>query len=183
MEVHALYVSSLLKDKYHYAYGALAQELVVLAELLKLLCPTHVSMSLHTRGKGFKWTRMSARKRRMPTTTWGVALADKGLTDEAIREYKEAIRIRPEYADAHFNLGVDLKSKGLIDDAIREYKEAIRIDPEDAKGHYGLGDALAYKGKDKEAIEALRGFIEYAPSQDERQILIARDLIREIEGR
>ena len=46
-------------------------------------------------------------------------------------EYKEAIRIKPDYAEAHFNLGDALsKIPGRSPDAIAEYQAAIRIRPD-----------------------------------------------------
>jgi len=37
---------------------------------------------------------------------YGVAYADLGMHKEAIEAYKEAIRINPDDARAHYNLGV-----------------------------------------------------------------------------
>ena len=55
--------------------------------------------------------------------------------DEAIREYRDAIRINPDYAGAHNNLGIALKKKGLVDEAIREYENFIRCAPPQYAGH------------------------------------------------
>ena len=41
--------------------------------------------------------------------------------DEAIRQYQEAIRLKPDYAEAHNNLGNALAEKGQMDEAIRQY--------------------------------------------------------------
>jgi serine/threonine protein kinase/TolA-binding protein len=89
----------------------------------------------------------------------GVSLYHLGLRDEAIRACREAIRIRPEYAEAHSNLGIALEAKGDLDGAIKEYREAIRIRPEYAEAHSNLGIALTDKrdldGAIKECREAL----------------------------
>jgi len=55
--------------------------------------------------------------------------------DEAIREYRDAIRIKPDDADAHINLGIALQAKGLPDEAIREYENFIRCAPPQYAGH------------------------------------------------
>lgn len=59
---------------------------------------------------------------------------------QAERELREAIRIEPDDAKAHNNLGFllaqDLKR---FDEAEREFREAIRIKPDDAKANYNLG--------------------------------------------
>jgi tetratricopeptide (TPR) repeat protein/tRNA A-37 threonylcarbamoyl transferase component Bud32 len=82
----------------------------------------------------------------------GIALYEKGLLDEAIAEYQEAIRIKEDYAEAHNNLGVALAEKGRLDQAITEYQEAIRIKGGYAEAHNNLGNALAEKGRLDQAI-------------------------------
>ena len=42
----------------------------------------------------------------------GVALKDSGDLDGAIAEYRKALAINPDLADAHNNLGVALEAKG-----------------------------------------------------------------------
>jgi len=56
----------------------------------------------------------------------GVAYyGNKGLDDEAILEFKEAIAINPNHAEAHYNLGVTYGDKGMFDEAILECKKAM----------------------------------------------------------
>jgi protein O-GlcNAc transferase len=43
--------------------------------------------------------------------------------------YKEAIRLCPEFSDAHSNLGNALKEMHLIQDAIASYQTAIKLRP------------------------------------------------------
>jgi tetratricopeptide (TPR) repeat protein len=50
-------------------------------------------------------------------------------------DYREALRIDPEYAQAQYHLGVALTAKGLLDEANDRFQEALRIDPVDAKAH------------------------------------------------
>ena len=49
----------------------------------------------------------------------GNALVAKGDPDGAIREYREAIRLKPDYAEAHSSLGNALSGKGDVDRANR----------------------------------------------------------------
>ena len=46
------------------------------------------------------------------TGTWAYVLRQQGKLDEALKHYKEAIRIDPNYADAHSGMGVTLEKKG-----------------------------------------------------------------------
>ena len=83
-----------------------------------------------------------------------------GRLDEAEKEYREALRIYPDFAKAHNNLGVLLGNKGREEDAEAEYREAIRIKPDFAKAHYNLGILLNEMGRKEDAEaeyrEALR---------------------------
>jgi tetratricopeptide (TPR) repeat protein len=86
-------------------------------------------------------------------TNLGKALEKKGLVDEAIEHYREALRVNPIYIVAHYNLGLALEKKGLIDDAIEHYREALRIKPRYVKAHTSLGAALDKQGRTDEAIK------------------------------
>ena len=83
-------------------------------------------------------------------------LDTQGKTDEAIREYREAIRIRPDFAEAHCNLGLALRSQDKTDEAIREYQEAVRIKPDLAEAHHNLAVAYYLKGDAAEAWKEVR---------------------------
>ena len=50
--------------------------------------------------------------------------------DAAIDSYKQAIKIKPDYAEAYSNMGNALKEKGELDAAIDSYKKALKIKPD-----------------------------------------------------
>jgi len=80
-------------------------------------------------------------------------LSTSGKHKEAIEEYKQAIRIFPNYAEAHSNLGANYVELGMYGEAIEEYKQAIRIDPDDAKAHYRLGITYFLNNDSGSALE------------------------------
>jgi len=108
----------------------------------------------------FRHTLAVTERNDLAHTGLGVALDSQGQTVEAIRQFREAVRLQPGDADAHNNLGVALSKTGQTDEAIVEYQEALRLKPGDVKAHYNLGNALGRKGRVDEAIsqyqEALR---------------------------
>ena len=75
----------------------------------------------------------------------GNALDKKGQSEEAIHQYQEAIRRKPDYAEAHNNLGAALDKKSQTDEAIREFQEALRIKPDFAGARKNLDLVLATK--------------------------------------
>jgi tetratricopeptide (TPR) repeat protein len=79
--------------------------------------------------------------------------------EEAIVEYREAIRLRKDFPEARVNLGNLLLARGEVEDAIEQYHKAIatrRTFPEAHKAHLGLGNALWGKGERGDAIEEYR---------------------------
>ena len=75
----------------------------------------------------------------------GIVLARQGMNEEAVQEFREAIRLRPDFPIAHNGLGIIYAQRGQIDDAIKEFQEAIRIKPDFAQSQGGL--AMAYYTK------------------------------------
>ena len=90
----------------------------------------------------------------------GAALSSQWEIDEAAAHIAEALRIKPDYAEAHCGLGALLARQGKTREAMAHYNEALRIKPDLAEGHYNLALALHQQGRDAEAvghyIEALR---------------------------
>ncbi len=72
----------------------------------------------------------------------GLELANMGRPDEAIVHFKQAIAIKPDFAEAHLNLGVALAKQGRLDEAIVHFQQAIAIKPDFAEAHRNLGVAL-----------------------------------------
>ena len=75
-----------------------------------------------------------------------------GRFDAAVEQFRRALALRPDYADAHNNLGIALTTQGRIDEAIVHYERAIALKPDHADAHNNLGVALAVRGNLDEAM-------------------------------
>jgi tetratricopeptide (TPR) repeat protein len=106
----------------------------------------------------------------------GSALDKKGKTSEAIGQFQEAIRLKPDRADAHYNLGNALLNQGRTGEAIRQYQETIRLKPDDADVHLNLGAALFNQGRTDEAISQFQEAIRLKPDDVAAQINLAKAL-------
>lgn len=107
----------------------------------------------------------------------GVALARQGRNNEAIVEYREALRLFPGYVEAHNNLGDALYAIGDSAGAIQQYREAIDLNPELAAPRGGLGVALAVQGHVDEALPHLQKAVALEPENIEYQCNFARALL------
>ena len=82
----------------------------------------------------------------------GNALKVQGKLAEAIISYRQALRLKPNFAEAHNNLASTLKEQGQLDEAIAGFQQALRLRPDYAEAHNNLGNALKDQGKFDEAI-------------------------------
>ncbi len=94
----------------------------------------------------------------------GTVCRNKGMLDEAISEYKQALAINLNFADAHYNLGLTYADKEMLDEAISEYKQALAINPNDVEAHTGLGIAYCRKGMLDEAISEYKQALAINPN-------------------
>jgi len=82
----------------------------------------------------------------------GIALFQKGDTDEAVAHYRTTLEMQPDFWDAEYNLGIALLSKGQVDEAIAHCSNAVRIAPNDPDALVSLGNALLQKERIDDAI-------------------------------
>jgi tetratricopeptide (TPR) repeat protein len=85
--------------------------------------------------------------------------------DEAAVEYKLAIQLKPDFAQAHSDLGVlYAQMPGGLGNAILEFQTAIRAQPNYADAHLNLGRALSQMpGHSAEALSELEKAEELRP--------------------
>jgi tetratricopeptide (TPR) repeat protein len=97
----------------------------------------------------------------------GTKALDGGNVDEAIDNYRKALEIKPDYAEAHDKLGLALAERGQIDEAIAEYTAAIRLDPKSAKAYSDRALAYIDLGDNDKAIKDCTEAIRIAPDRAE----------------
>jgi len=69
-----------------------------------------------------------------------------GRLDEVVTCFRKAVRIAPDFALAHYNLGNALGEQGRLDEAIVCFHKAIELAPGLAEAHSNLGAALKQRG-------------------------------------
>ena len=88
---------------------------------------------------------------RPPTTRWAPCFWRAARWSGAIAHLNTALAGRPDYFDAHYNLGNALASQGDFPGALLHFRAAVRLNPQDAGAEANLGSALAETGNLKEA--------------------------------
>jgi tetratricopeptide (TPR) repeat protein len=118
--------------------------LVALMGSLLYACEAKVSVS---GGTEFKTTTEAGAKapseEAVKYYNSGVEKAKAGNSEGAIADYKEAIRISPDFAPAHNNSGAEKAKLKDYKGAIADLNEAIRLTPEDGDPYYTRGIAKA----------------------------------------
>jgi tetratricopeptide (TPR) repeat protein len=91
------------------------------------------------------------------------AYMELGRAAAAIAEWQRAVRVRPAFAEAHYNLGGALASEGRRDDAVASFERAIEVNPGYAEAHNNLAVLLQSEGRLKAAVLSYLRALEIRP--------------------
>lgn len=90
---------------------------------------------------------------------WGL----KGDRARARAEFERALRLRPDLALAHFNIGWVCDQQGLHDDALSHFARALELNPELDRAWYGSGIIHVKQARHAEAKQAFRQVVRIEP--------------------
>jgi Flp pilus assembly protein TadD len=111
----------------------------------------------------------------------GYGASQAGRYEEAIGDFKSAIALKPDYAEAYNMLGFSLRKSGNVKEAFVDYEKALTLKPNfpEAREYYGesflqvddLKDALrqyvilqkAGKSQAKELLESIEAYLAAHP--------------------
>jgi tetratricopeptide (TPR) repeat protein len=94
----------------------------------------------------------------------GIAYHQMQQLDNARKSYEQAIRIKPEYAEAINNLGTVYYARKSFGKAIRYYRKALKYAPNSASIYSNLGTAYFARKKYKEAMETYQIALKLDPN-------------------
>ena len=138
---------------------------------------SHLALPCKIRGSWTRPSRPTARRSGLSPTTCKaysglvLALKDQGKLDEAVAAYREAIRLKPDNALAHFNLGGVLRAQGDFAGSLAMFRKGHELGSKqpgwrhpsaqwvaDAEGKATLAPRLTavLKGKDRPKDNAER---------------------------
>ena len=90
-----------------------------------------------------------------------------GRLDEAEASCTQAVALKSDYAEAHYNLGIALKELGRLEEAELSYTQAIALKPNYAEAHSNLGVTLKRLGRVDEAEASYKKAIALKPDSAE----------------
>lgn len=99
----------------------------------------------------------------------GISFSQLHRPGESKRQYEQAIRLDPSYAEPHNNLGALYYSAQRFGPAVKEYVKAIRLSPANAVFHNNLGQAYFSEKDFGHAIKEFTRAVELDPGIFERQ--------------
>jgi tetratricopeptide (TPR) repeat protein len=94
----------------------------------------------------------------------GRSLEDQGLLEQAAQSFAQAVALRPEFAEAHNDLGRVLLRMGRTDAAIASCERALALQRRFAAAIGNLANAKRARGELHDAIEGYRRVIAIEPS-------------------
>ena len=98
-----------------------------------------------------------------PTTTSDTPCCFRGDYYEALRHFQEALRVKPDFAEAHYNHGLALHALGHLRGAMAEYQRRFESRPDYAEAHYNLGLVYAASGRRDDAAACYRAALKIKP--------------------
>ena len=104
-----------------------------------------------------------------PHVNIGNSYFKKGLLNQAIAQYKTAIKINPiqPYAKTYYNLGVVYDKKGMFNNAIGAYQRAFSIKPDFWEALDNWGNIYLKTGRIDKAIEKYKMAMSIKPDSPE----------------
>jgi tetratricopeptide (TPR) repeat protein len=107
-------------------------------------------------------------------------LAKQGNTEEAIANYREALKIDPNASGLHFELAEMLNNSsvpGGRQEAEKEYQAALAANPNDEKAECKLGELAALRGDQKTAAEHYERAVKLQPNDPEALLGLSKSLV------
>lgn len=116
------------------------------------------------------------RARKQDAETWfllGALGGYLGQMDEAVRCCMQAISLRPDYVEAHYNLGIACRRLNRFREAEAGFRECVRLKPDYAEAWDNLGYLLQEQGRVNEAIACYREALRLRPDFAGTRYLLA----------
>jgi tetratricopeptide (TPR) repeat protein/peroxiredoxin len=97
----------------------------------------------------------------------GLIATQEGHTEEAIRDFQEALRVSPDHLIALDNLGNAYRQLKQWDEAYKALQRALAVSPQDPEANYSVGMVYAQTNDNEHAYEYLQKALKLRPGYPE----------------
>lgn len=97
----------------------------------------------------------------------GVLAGQAGRHDHSIVYISAALKLKPDYVEAHNNLGFAFQKQGELTKALDCYRHALQFKPDSAEIHFNLGTVLRALNRLPEALAGFRQAVQLRPGYAE----------------
>ena len=98
----------------------------------------------------------------------------RGETDDAVREYKAALRLKPDLQNVRFAMGSMLWALSRFEEAASELEAELQVNPNHPEAHYVLADIRQVEGRKEDAKRHLLEAVRLQPDLVEAHLAIER---------
>lgn len=109
----------------------------------------------------------------------GLQLLEQQLWDPAILEFREALKLDREFADAHTAMGIAYSNQDALDLALEAFSNALEITPESADARFNLGLALRNAGRPDEGLAEIKAAVSRDPESERMRLELGLALQRD----
>src|SRR5208283_5317937 len=102
--------------------------------------------------------------------------------DEAVACYRRALALKPDFAEAHNNLGSAMVETGDLQGAEDSFRAALRHNPRFASGHYNLATLLGGRLSEND-VAAQRRLLEHMDLTNTEQLALHFGLAHALDAR
>lgn len=120
-----------------------------------------------------------------PNSVWGLMAAgeaseSQGDTDEAVRYYREVLKLDPAKPNIHFRIGRALLKGGPKNsaEAMTEFQQELETDASNANAAYELAEIYREQGQEEQARKYFQQAIAHWPSFEEAHVGLAATVMQ-----
>jgi tetratricopeptide (TPR) repeat protein len=107
----------------------------------------------------------------------GEAQIELGKRDEAEKNLREALRLKPDLPMAHYDLGVLLEKQNDAAKAVEEYQAELGQNPKVYQAHFNLAKLLSRAGRTAAAVDHFKAAVDANPSFASGYLYLAKGLL------
>jgi len=107
----------------------------------------------------------------------GLVYRDWGRPEEEIQAYKQAIKLKPDYASAYERLGSRYLKSKRYPEAVETFKQLVALKPGDANVPNNMGEAYLGMNLMSDAVAAFRQAIQLKPDFGKAYYNLGRSLL------